>query len=51
MGYIYKDMKQPNIKPKNQKKEDEEYTLEDKDYLLIEAIRELSRQIGRLASK
>tara|TARA_B100000959_G_C14677041_1_gene498973 strand:+ start:439 stop:579 length:141 start_codon:yes stop_codon:yes gene_type:complete len=41
------------LKPTNIKdpKKGEEYTLEDKDYLLIRAIQDLTDQIRRLASK
>ena len=37
-----------NIKPTTEK---EEYVLEDKDFLLIKAIQELTSQIRRLANK
>ncbi len=36
-----------SIKPKTKK---EEYVLEDKDYLLIKALQELTKQIRRSAS-
>lgn len=41
-------MREKPIKPKNEKKEGESYQLEDKDFLLIEAIRNLTTEIKRL---
>lgn len=39
---------QKEIEAKNKQ---EKYTLEDADYLLITALRELANQVGRLADK
>jgi len=39
------------IKPKTKLKENESYELEDKDYLLITAIQDLTKAIARLEKR